>query len=96
MGILALVLAAQRGHRPWSIAFLVVLVLFAYSPLLLTWVLASHTPIYDASRFYVNTTALFLVLLSKYILPAIILAVDVLVYSFRYRRNEGSGMGGQD
>jgi hypothetical protein len=85
MGVLALVVAAQRGHRPWSIAFVILLALFAYSPLLLTWVLQSSTPIYDAPTFTVNIAAFTLVQLCNLILPAIILAVVVLVYSLRYR-----------
>jgi len=85
MGVLALVVAAQRGHRPWSIAIVILLALFAYSPLLLTWVLQSSTPIYDAPTFSVNIAAFTLVQLCNLILPAIILAVVVLVYSLRYR-----------
>lgn len=84
MGILALVVAAQRGQRPWFIIFLVLLILFAYSPLLLTWVQESQTFIYGAPRFYVNTTAFTIVQLSNLILPAIILAIVVFVYSLRY------------
>jgi hypothetical protein len=61
------------------------LALFAYSPLLLTWVLQSSTPIYDAPTFSVNIAAFTLVQLCNLILPAIILAVVVLVYSLRYR-----------
>ena len=86
MGILAVVIATQRGHRRWSIAFGILLALFAYSPLLLTWVLESSTPVYDATTFYVNTNAISLVQLSNLILLAIILAVVVLVYSLRYGR----------
>ncbi len=85
MGVLALVVAAQRGHRPWSIAFVILLALFAYSPLLLSWVLQSQSFIYDAARFNVDTTAFTLVELSNLIVPAIVLAVVVLIYSLRYR-----------
>ncbi|HEX5440057.1 MAG TPA: hypothetical protein VFW76_04190 [Ktedonobacterales bacterium] len=35
MGVLAAVIAAQRGHRSWSITFVILLALFAYSPLFL-------------------------------------------------------------
>jgi len=84
-GILAVIITLQRGHRSWSIAFMVLLALFAYSPLLLTWVLQSSTPIYDAPTFTVNIAAFTLVQLCNLILPAIILAVVVLVYSLRYR-----------
>jgi len=85
MGVLALVVAAQRGHRPWSIAIVILLALFAYSPLLLTWVLQSSTPIYNATTFYVDTTAITIVELSNLIVPAIILAVVMFIYSLRYR-----------
>jgi len=91
MGILAVVIAAQRGHRRWAIAFGILLALFAYSPLLLTWVLQSQTFIYDAPRFYVDTTAITFVALSNRILPAITLAVVVLVYSLRYGRKSSQG-----
>lgn len=85
LGVLAASIAAQRGHRPWSIAFVILLALFAYSPLLLSWVLQSQSFIYDAARFNVDTTAFTLVQLSNLIVPAIILAAVVLVYSLRYR-----------
>ena len=85
LGVLAFTVAAQRGHRPWFIAFVILLALFAYSPLLLAWVLQSSTPIYNATTFYVDTIAFTVVQLCNLILPAIILAVVVLVYSLRYR-----------
>ncbi|HEY1390123.1 MAG TPA: hypothetical protein VGF38_16420 [Ktedonobacterales bacterium] len=85
LGVLAVIIAAQRGHRSWSIAFAVLLALFAYSPLVLTWVQQSNTPFYNATTFYVDTTAITIVELCNLILPAIILAVIVLVYSLRYR-----------
>ncbi len=91
LGILALIVARQRGHRFWSIAFAILLAVFAYSPLLLSWVLQSSTPIYDASRFYVNTAAITMVQLSNLTLPAIILAVVVLIYSLRYRHVSAQG-----
>ena len=91
MGILAVVIAAQRGHRRWSIAFVILLALFAYSPLLLTWVLESPGYFYDAARFNVNTAAYTFVDLSNLILPAIILAVVVLVYSLRFGRKSSQG-----
>lgn len=91
MGILAAIIAAQRGHRPWSIAFAILLTLFAYSPLLLAWVLQSQTFIYDPARFEVNTAAFTFVAMCNHILPAIILAVVVLVYSLRYRRESSQG-----
>ena len=84
-GILAVIITLQRGHRSWSIAFMVLLALFAYSPLLLTWVLQSSTPIYNATTFYVDTTAITIVELSNLIVPAIILAVVMFIYSLRYR-----------
>lgn len=86
MGILAVIIALQRGHRSWSITLAILLALFAYSPLLLSWVLQSSTPIYDATRFYVDTTAITIVALCNLILPAIILAIVVLIYSIRHRR----------
>lgn len=85
LGVLAVIIAAQRGHRSWSIAFAVLLALFAYSPLVLTWVQQSNTPFYNATTFYVDTTAITIVELCNLILPAIILAVVVLIYSLRYR-----------
>ncbi|HEU4785140.1 MAG TPA: hypothetical protein VFS83_17515 [Ktedonobacterales bacterium] len=91
MGVLAIVVAAQRGHRPWSIAFVILLALFAYSPLLLSWVLQSQSFIYDAARFNVDTTAFTLVELSNLIVPAIVLAVVVFVYSLRYRQMSSQG-----
>ncbi len=96
MGILAVILAAQRGHRRWSIAFGILLALFAYSPLLLTWVLESSTSIYDATTFTINTNAVSLVQLSNLILPAIILAVVVLVYSLHFGRARDENPQGQD
>jgi hypothetical protein len=48
-------------------------------------VLQSSTPIYNATTFYVDTTAITIVELSNLIVPAIILAVVVLIYSLRYR-----------
>ena len=96
MGILAVVIAAQRGHRRWSIAFVILLALFAYSPLLLTWVLESPGYFYDAARFNVNTAAYTFVDLSNLILPAIILAVVVLVYSLRFGRTRDENQQGQD
>jgi hypothetical protein len=60
MGILTVIIAAQRGHRRWSIAFGILLALFAYSPLLLTWVLESSTPIYDATTFTIIPTRFLL------------------------------------
>ena len=91
LGILALVVAARRGHRSWSIAFAVLLALFAYSPLLLTWVQLSGTPFYNATTFYVDTTAITIVELCNLIVPAIILAVVVLIYSLRYRHVSAQG-----
>jgi hypothetical protein len=93
LGILAAVIAAQRGHRPWSIAFAILLALFAYSPLLLTWVQQSNTPFYNATTFYVDTTAITIVELCNLILPAIILAVVVFIYSVRYRHVSAQGQG---
>lgn len=83
MGILAVTIALQRGHRSWSIAFAILLALFAYSPLVLTWVQQSNTPFYNATTFYVDTTAITIVELCNLILPAIILAMVVFIYSLR-------------
>lgn len=93
LGVLAAIIALQRGHRSWSIAFAILLALFAYSPLLLSWVLQSSTPIYNATTFYVNTTALTFVQLCNHILPAIILAVVVFIYSLRYQHVSAQGQG---
>ena len=85
MGILAVIITLQRGHRSWTIAFAILLALFAYSPLVLTWVQQSNTPFYNATTFYVDTTAITIVELCNLILPAIILAMVVFIYSLRYR-----------
>ncbi len=91
LGILALVVAAQRGHRSWSIAFAVLLALFAYSPLFLTEVAQSPGFLADSANFNLNTPTYAFVELSNYILPAIILAVVVLIYSLRYRHVSAQG-----
>lgn len=86
LATLAVLVALRRGHRSWSIAFVILLALFAYSPLLQAWVLQSSTPIYNATTFYMNTAAFTVVQLCNLILPAIILAVVVLIYSLRFRQ----------
>lgn len=83
MGMLALVLAAQGGQRRWAIAILILLILFAYSPLLQTWVALARTPIYNPETFTVNLTAITFVELSNHIVPAIVLAVVVFIYTLR-------------
>lgn len=85
MGAVAVIATIQRGQRPWSIAFLLLLLLSAYSPVLFAWLRTSETPIYDPPRFAVNLTGYFLMLLMPQILSAI-LAVVVLIYSLRDRR----------
>ena len=91
MGILAVTIALQRGHRSWSIAFAILLALFAYSPLVLTWVQQSNTPFYNATTFYVDTTAITIVELCNLILPAIILAMVVFIYSLRHGQMSSHG-----
>lgn len=91
LGILAVIITLQRGHQPWSIVFVILLALFAYSPLLLSWVLQSQSFIYDAARFNVDTTAFTLVQLSNLIVPAIILAAVVFIYSQRHRQMSSRG-----
>ncbi len=86
LGILAAINAAQRGHRPWSVAFAVLLALFAYSPLFLAEVVQSQGFLTDSANFNLNTPTYAFVELSNHILPAIILAVVVIVYSLRYRQ----------
>ena len=91
LGVLAAIIAAQRGHRSWSIAFVILLALFAYSPLVLTWVQQSNTPFYNATTFYVDTTAITIVELCNLILPAIILAMVVFIYSLRHGQMSSHG-----
>jgi hypothetical protein len=91
LGILALVVAAQRGHRPWSIAFMILLALFAYSPLFLAEVAQSPGFLTDSANFNLNTPTYAFVESSNHILPAIILAVVVFVYSLRYRHVSAHG-----
>lgn len=83
MGMLAFVVTAQGGHRRWAIAILILLILFAYSPLLQIWVMVSRTPIYDPETFTVNQTAITFVQLSNHIVPSIVLAVVVFIYTLR-------------
>ncbi|MGE5334876.1 MAG: hypothetical protein ACM3N4_09280 [Nitrososphaerota archaeon] len=85
MGAVAVIATIQRGQRPWSIAFLLLLLLSAYSPVFFAWLRTSETPIYDPPRFAVNWTGYFLILLMPQILSTI-LAVVVLIYSLRDRR----------
>ena len=82
-GALALGIALQCRQRGWSIAFVCLLLLGAYSPLLRVWVLMSDTFIYSAPRFYINQPAFFLINLSNQIVPAIVLAIVVFIYSLR-------------
>ncbi len=91
MGILAAISAAQRGTRHWSIAFVLLLALFAYSPLLLTGVAQSETYIADAASFNLNIPVYTFVELCNHILPAIILAVVVFIYSLRNRHVSSQG-----
>jgi hypothetical protein len=85
LGILAAVIAAQHGHCSWSIAFVILLALFAYSPLFLAEVAQSPGFLADSANFNLNTPTYAFIELSNRILPAIILAMVVLVYSLRYR-----------
>lgn len=85
MGAVAVIATIQRGQRPWSIAFLLLLLMSAYSPVLFAWLRTSETPIYDPPGFAVNFTGYFLIRLMPQILSAT-LAVVVLIYSFRDRR----------
>ena len=82
-GALALGAAFQRGQRGWSTAFVLLLLLGAYSPLLRIWALMSDTFIYSAPRFYINQPAFFAVNLSNQIVPALIVAIGVFIYSLR-------------
>lgn len=91
MGVLAAVIAAQRGDRSWSIAFVVLLALFAYSPLFLVEVTQSPGFLANSATFNLNTPIYTLVALSDRILPAIILAVVVLIYNLRYRSVSAQG-----
>lgn len=91
MGVLAAIIAAQGGHRSWSIAIVILLALFAYSPLFLTEVTQSPGFLTDSASFNLNTPTYALVGLSNHILPAIILAVVVFIYSLRYRHASSQG-----
>jgi hypothetical protein len=91
LGILAAINAAQRGHRPWSVAFVILLALFAYSPLFLAEVAQSPGFLADSANFNLNTPTFAFIELSNHILPAIILAVVVLAYSVRYRHVSAQG-----
>jgi len=91
MGILAVTIALQRGHRSWSFVFAILLALFAYSPLFLAEVAQSPAFLADAANFNLNTPTYAFVELSNRILPAIILAVVVFIYSLRYRHASSPG-----
>ena len=91
MGILAAIVAFQRGHRSWSIAYVILLALFAYSPLFLAEVTQSPAFLTDSANFNLNTPTYAFVELSNHILPAIILAVVVFIYSLRYRHASSPG-----
>ena len=86
LGILAAIVTLQRGHRSWSIAFVILLALFAYSPLFLAEVAQSPAFLTDSANFNLNTPTYAFVELSNRILPAIILALVVFIYSLRYRQ----------
>lgn len=91
MGVLAAVIAFQRGQRSWSIAYVILLALFAYSPLFLAEVAQSPAFLIDSANFNLNTPTYAFVELSNRILPAIILAVVVFIYSLRYRHVSAQG-----
>lgn len=91
MGVLAIIVAPHRGHRSWSIVFAILLALFAYSPLFLAEVAQSPAFLADAANFNLNTPTYAFVELSNRILPAIILAVVVFIYSLRYRHVSAQG-----
>jgi len=91
MGVLAIIVALHRGHRSWSIVFAILLALFAYSPLFLAEVAQSPAFLADAANFNLNTPTYAFVELSNRILPAIILAVVVFIYSLRYRHASSPG-----
>jgi formate hydrogenlyase subunit 3/multisubunit Na+/H+ antiporter MnhD subunit len=83
-GTLALVVALQRGQRRWAVAFIVLVLLSAYSPVLFAWVLIARTPLYVPETFTVNLPVLFLIDLLPQIF-AVILAVVVLIYVYGLR-----------
>lgn len=83
IGALALVAARQRKQSTWFIAFLSLLLLSAYSPLIFFWLRMTQTPIYNPTTFTVNPVGYFLIELLPQIFSSI-LAIVALVYTARY------------
>jgi len=83
-GVLGLVASAQRGQRPWAAAFLLLLLLIAYSPLLPASM--------DPQAYYAALSATFrdprvvsLLDIGLRFLPSAAVALLALAYSLRTR-----------